>query len=269
MLRLKYHGTTTIPIEADVITPDFLADKSAADIGRLSVLHGNAPAPLGDFFQVEGDASDRTIVIEGDCGPVKRIGARMAAGRITLTGAAGMYLGAEMAGGEIVVHGGAGDWLGAEMRGGRIHVHGHAGDLVGAAYRGSRKGMRGGVILVDGRAGDEIGATMRRGLIAVGSDVGECAGVNLIAGSIFAFSHVDKHAGAGMKRGSLVCFGPPPTLLPTFRLACVYQPVFVRLFLKQLQAWQFAPAQRTLDDSFARWCGDFVSLGKGEVLVRD
>ena len=142
MLRLKYHGTTTIPIEADVITPDFLADKSAADIGRLSVLHGNAPAPLGDFFQVEGgDASDRTIVIEGDCGPVKRIGMRMAAGRITLTGAAG-YVPRRRDGRRRD----CGSWrgrrlAGAEMGGGRIHVHGHAGDLVGAAYRGSRKGI--------------------------------------------------------------------------------------------------------------------------------
>ena len=122
---------------------------------------------------------------------------------------------------------------------------------------------------MDGRAGDGIGATMRRGLIAVGSDVGERAGVNLIAGSIFAFSHVDKHAGAGMKRGSLVRFGPPPTLLPTFRLACVYQPVFVRLFLKQLQAWQFCWPSEPWTTASHAGAGDFVSLGKGEVLVRD
>ena len=70
-----------------------------------------------------------------------------------------------------------------------------------------------------------------------------------------------------MKRGSLVCFGSPPTLLPTFRFACVYQPVFVRIFLKQLQDWNFTPAQRSVDDSFARYSGDLVSLGKGEVLV--
>ena len=268
MLRLKYHGTTTIPIEADVITPDRLADKSVADIARLSVLHGNAQVPLGEFFQVEGDAADGDIVIQGDCSRVKRLGARMTTGRITLTGAAGMHLGAEMQGGDIVVHGRAGDWLGAEMRAGRIHVHGDAGDLVGAAYRGSRQGMRGGVILVDGTAGNEVGATMRRGLIAVGGNVGDFAGVNLLAGSIFAFGHLGPRAGVGLQRGSLVCFGPPPTLLPTFRFACVYEPVFVRVFLKQLQAWDFKPAKRSLDHSFARYCGDLVSLGKGEVLVR-
>src|SRR5262245_24797325 len=151
MLLLKYHSTTAIPVEAEIITPDNLASKSAAEAAALPVQHGNVEAPLGEFFAVEGDASDQDIVIEGDCSRVKWIGAGMKSGRITLRGNAGMHLGSEMAGGEIHVHGGAGDWVGAEMRGGRIRIHGNAGHLVGAAYRGSRAGMRGGVILVEGK----------------------------------------------------------------------------------------------------------------------
>src|SRR5438067_7955366 len=166
MLLLKYKSTTTIPVEAECITPDNLAGKSPADIAALPVQHGNAQVPLGEFFAVEGDAADREIVIEGDCSRVKLIGSGMTTGRITVRGDIGMHLGAEMKGGEIHVHGRAGDWVGAEMKGGRIHVHGDAGHLVGAAYRGSRHGMRGGVILVDGKAGNEIGGTMRRGFIA-------------------------------------------------------------------------------------------------------
>src|SRR5205823_7329259 len=141
-----------------------LAGKSAAEVAALAVQHGNAPAALGDFFGVEGDANDGEVVLEGDCGRVKWVGAGMKAGRLTVRGNVGMHLGAEMRGGEIQVHGNAADWVGAEMRGGRIHVHGDAGHLVGAAYRGSRHGMRGGAILVDGKAGNEIGGTMRRGL---------------------------------------------------------------------------------------------------------
>src|SRR4051812_14548708 len=117
MLRLRYHGTTTIPVEAECINPDLLADKSAAEIAALPVQHGNAPAPLGEFFHVEGDAADRDVRVEGDCGRVKWIGAGMGGGRIRIDGPVGMHLGAEMTGGEIEVFGPAGDWVGAEMRG--------------------------------------------------------------------------------------------------------------------------------------------------------
>src|SRR5262249_14917055 len=147
MLTLRYHGTTTVPVEAECITPDNLAGKSAADIARLVVQHGNGTAAVGDFFHIEGDADDGKIVIEGDCSRVKLLGAGMTTGSITVRGSVGMHTGAEMKGGTIEVHGSAGDWVGAEMKGGRIHVHGDAGHLVGATYRGGHVGMRGGAIL--------------------------------------------------------------------------------------------------------------------------
>jgi formylmethanofuran dehydrogenase subunit C len=266
MLLLKFKSSTTIPVEAECITPDQLAGKSPAEIAALPVQHGNAAVPLGEFFTAHGDANDRDILIDGDCSRVKWLGAGMAGGRITVQGNAGMHLGAEMTGGEIVVHGNAGDWVGAEMRGGRIHVHGDAGHLTGAAYRGSRLGMRGGVILVDGRAGNEIGATMRRGLIAVGGDTGDFPGVGLIAGSIFLFGQPGIRLGAGMKRGTIACFGGRPQLLPTFRFDCDYRPVFMRLYLRQLRQWGFAPAARAEGGVYRRYSGDLVALGKGEVL---
>src|SRR5579864_8483203 len=114
MLLLKYHGTTTIPVEAECITPDNLAGKSVAEIAALPVQHGNASAPLGEFFNVEGDAGDGEIVVEGDCSRVKWLGAGMTMGRLILRGNAGMHLGSEMKGGQIHVHGHAGDWVGGE-----------------------------------------------------------------------------------------------------------------------------------------------------------
>jgi formylmethanofuran dehydrogenase subunit C len=266
MLRLKYTGTTTIPLEAECLTPDQLADKSAGAIAALPLQHGNAQAPLGEFFTVDGDASDHELLIEGDCGRIKWIGAGMTGGRIRIEGNAGMHLGAEMRGGEIHVHGQAGDWVGAEMRGGRIHVHGDAGHLVGAAYRGSRFGMRGGVILIDGKAGNEIGSTMRRGLIAVGGDTGDFPGVGMIAGSVVLCGQPGLRPGAGMKRGTLAVLGGPPQLLPTFRHDCTFQPVFLRLYLRQLRAWGFAVPEECLDGKYDRYSGDLVALGKGEVL---
>jgi formylmethanofuran dehydrogenase subunit C len=267
MLRLRYHGTTTIPLEAESVTPDNLAGKTPAEVAALPLQHGNAPAPLGDFFHVEGDATDGDIVVEGDCSRVKLLGAGMTRGRLTILGNAGMHLGAEMQGGEIQVHGQSGDWVGAEMRGGCIHVHGDAGHLVGAAYRGSRLGMRGGVILIEGKAGNEVGATMRRGLIAIGGACGDFPGVSLIAGSIFLFGSGGARPGAGMKRGTLAFLGTTPTLLHTFRYACTYRPVFMALYLRQLRSWGFPVEDRFLRGSWRRYCGDLVALGKGEVLT--
>lgn len=267
MLTLQYRGTSGIPIEAETLTPDFLAGKSLAQIERLPVRHGNAQVPLAEFFHIAGDPSDEQIILEGDCSRVKRIGERMKSGQIAVQSNAGMHLGAEMTGGSIVVHGRADNWTGAQMQGGRIHVHGDAGDQLGGAYRGSRKGMRGGVILVDGRAGCEIGANMRRGLIAVGGDAGDFAGVNMLAGSIFLLGSAGRRLGAGMKRGSLLLFGRAEPLLPTFRFACVYQPVFVPIYLKQLRSWSFAPAEHVEVRDFARFSGDLLALGKGEILI--
>jgi formylmethanofuran dehydrogenase subunit C len=266
MLLLRYRGTTSIPVEAECITPDNLAGKTPAEIRPLPVQHGNAPAPLGEFFSVEGDAGDQEVVVEGDCGRVKWLGAAMKSGRLTVRGNAGMHLGAEMTGGEIQVHGHAGDWVGAEMRGGRIHVHGDAGHLVGAAYRGGAVGMRGGAILIEGKAGNEIGGNMRRGLIAVGGPTGDFPGVSLIAGSLFLFGQPGVRLGAGMKRGTIAVCGGTPALLGTFRYDCVYRPVFLAVYLRQLRAWCFPVEERYFGGAWKRYSGDLVELGKGEML---
>jgi formylmethanofuran dehydrogenase subunit C len=266
MLTLTYRSTTSIPVEAECLTPGNLTGKTPAEIAALPVQHGNMPVPLGEFFTVAGDAGDQHLVIEGDCSRVKWVGAGMTGGKITIRGNIGMHLGSEMTGGEITVHGHAGDWVGAEMRGGRIHIHGNAGHLAGAAYRGSRAGMRGGVILIDGNAGNEVGSTMRRGLIAVGGAVGDFAGVSMIAGSLFLFGTPGLRPGAGMKRGTIALFGPLPPLLPTFRYDCLYRPVFLGLYLRQLAAWGFALAREPLSGLCRRYSGDLVALGKGEIL---
>jgi formylmethanofuran dehydrogenase subunit C len=266
MLRLTYRGATPIPVEAECLTPDQLAGKSTGDILALPVQHGNAQVPLGEFFSAEGDAGDRELLIEGDCGRVKLSGAGMRTGRVTVRGDAGMHLGAEMAGGEIHVHGHVGDWAGAEMRGGLIHVRGHAGHLAGAAYRGSRLGMRGGVILIGGDAGNEVGSTMRRGLIAVAGAADDFAGVSLIAGSVFVFGRPGIRIGAGMKRGTIALFAGPTPLLPTFRFDCTYRPVFMRLYLQRLRAWGFPVRDEHLRGDYRRYSDDLVALRKGEVL---
>jgi formylmethanofuran dehydrogenase subunit C len=268
MLTLRYRSSTTIPVEAECLTPDNLAGKTVAEISALPIHHGNAMASLGEFFSVNGDAADKEILVEGDCSPVKWIGAGMTSGRVTVRGDVGMHAGSAMSGGALHVFGDAADWAGAEMRGGLLHVRGNVGHLAGAVYRGGRAGMRGGTILVDGSAGNEVGARLRRGLIAVGGDIGDFAGMSMIAGSIFVFGNPGARPGADMKRGSIVFGGAAPALLPTFRFDCDYRPAFLAVFLRQLRSLGFACDESLGTTSWRRYSGDLVSSGKGEILHR-
>jgi formylmethanofuran dehydrogenase subunit C len=86
----------------------------------------------------------------------------------------------------------------------------------------------------------------------------------MVAGSVFVFGPVGPHAGAGMKRGTLAAFGPPPDLLPTFRYDCTYRPAFIDLYLRRLAALGFAARA---PDAVRRYRGDLVALGLGEMLV--
>jgi formylmethanofuran dehydrogenase subunit C len=56
------------------------------------------------------------ITINGDVSKVRRIGAGMKSGEITIHGDVGMHLGEEMKGGKITVHGNVGGWAGSMMK---------------------------------------------------------------------------------------------------------------------------------------------------------
>jgi formylmethanofuran dehydrogenase subunit C len=268
MLRLRYTAETTIPVEIEGLTPTALRDKPVAQIEKLPVYHGNRQVPLAELFSVSGDAADLRWELEGDLSGVHWIGAKMTEGAIHVAGSAGRHVGSEMRGGEIHVQGDAGDWVGGEMRRGLIHVRGRAGHLVGAAYRGSRRGMTGGTILVGGDAGNEIGHTLRRGLIAVGGAAGDSPGFNMIAGSVVLLGECGIRPGAGMKRGTILLCGPrPPRLLPTFRRNGRFAFAFLRVLYAELARSGFAFDPRLPAAEYEHYSGDFVALGKGEVLL--
>lgn len=269
-LQIRLTTETSIPVEVDTIRLETVRTQSAAEVAQTLIHYGNKTLPLGEFFQVSGSArDDNTVVWQGDCHKVKLIGTHLSEGTVRVEGNAGMHLGAEMTGGEVIVTGNCGDWVGAEMHGGRIHVHGNVGHLVGAVYRGGRKGMTGGEILVHGNAGNEVGQTMRRGLIAIGGSTGDAIGFNMIAGTILCFGETGIRPGAGMRRGTIGLLGqqPVPKLLPTFRHACTYQPAFLQVYLRHLQQLGFPVAGELLTSHYHRYLGDFIELGKGEVLV--
>jgi formylmethanofuran dehydrogenase subunit C len=270
-LILTLKEPTSIPIEVDSIHLETVRGQSAAEIARTPVQYGNTQPPLAEFFDVAGSAADdEHLVWRGDCSQVKLIGSGWRSGKVTIEGNAGMHLGAEMHGGEIVVEGNAGDWVGAEMKGGRIRIRGSTGHCTGSVYRGGRRGMTGGEILVDGNAGNELGHTLRRGLIAVGGKAGDGLGFNMLAGSIFVFGAAGIRPGAGMRRGTIAFLGmdQPPPLLPTFRYACTYRPEFLSFYLRHLLQQGFPVPGECLTAAYRRYNGDFLELGKGEILVR-
>jgi formylmethanofuran dehydrogenase subunit C len=267
MTKLTIHFQPQAPVEAEAIAPDNFLGKSALEISRLPVMHGNEPAHLGDFFQVEGEGGEE-IFLSGDLSRIKNVAAGMTRGRVAVDGDAGMHLGAGMRGGEIHVFGNAGDWAGAEMAGGKIHIRGNAGHGVGGAYRGSRRGMKRGLIIVEGSAGNEAGALMRRGLIAIAGNAGDFTGAFMIAGSIVVFGKMGIRAGAGLLRGAIVAF-QPIELLPSFRYDCRYRPAFLNLIFQELEREGLKMPNGHPAGDFKRYSGDFNRLGKGEILIYD
>ncbi len=267
---MTLRNPSSIPLEVDSVKLQAVREQSVDEVKATLIQRGNKQVSVGEFFDVTGSAADdETLVWEGDCAKVKLIGSHLSSGSIRVEGNAGMHLGAEMTGGEIIVTGDAGDWVGAEMHGGRIHVQGNTGHLVGSVYRGGSKGMTGGEILIDGNTGNEIGHAMRRGLIAVGGRAGDAAGVSMIAGTIVIAGETGIRYGIGMKRGSIVLLGDnPPDMLPTFKYSGTYRPTILRVVLSHLEANGWSMPQRSLDATYHRHHGDFLELGKGEILTR-
>ncbi|MCA9074223.1 MAG: formylmethanofuran dehydrogenase subunit C [Planctomycetaceae bacterium] len=269
-LTFTLQKPSSIPLEVDSVKLETVREQSVDGVKATLIQRGNKQVTLGEFFDVTGSAADdETLIWEGDCSKIKLIGSHLSSGTVRVEGNAGMHLGAEMTGGEIIVDGDAGDWVGAEMHGGRIQVKGNAGHLIGAVYRGGRKGMTGGEILIDGDAGNEVGHAMRRGLIAVGGRAGDAAGVAMIAGTIVIAGETGIRYGMGMKRGSIVLLGDnPPDMLPTFKHSGTYHPTIMRVLLRHLEASGWSCPVGCLDAAYHRYHGDFLELGKGEILTR-
>jgi formylmethanofuran dehydrogenase subunit C len=255
----------TVPLEAEVLSPDVIAHLSNGEIRALTVYHGKRQLPLGEYFDVEGEHTDE-LVLHGEMHKVRWVGRGMSRGSVTVHGSIGMHLGAYMKGGRIDVHGDAGDWIGAEMRNGRIHVHGNAGGQIGAGYRGSLRGMRGGSIVVEGSAGIEVGMRMRRGTIVVKGPVRDFAGLQMKGGTIVLGSGAEIRTGAWMNRGTIISLAPLQ-LMPTFAYACSYNPVFVRLYARDLSPLGQQLPCRPAEGAYERYVGDLAVPGKGEVLV--
>lgn len=265
MLRLYVKLDSPVPVAADAVTPDRLANLSQDEVEKIPLLHGNLTVPLGKVFRAVGLAFEGHVEILGDCSRINNLGRGMTSGRLDIFSDVGVYAGAGMSGGDLEIHGDAGDWLGAEMKGGTIHVHGSAGDCAGAGYRGSGKGMTGGVIRIDGDAGHEIASVLQNGLVVVGGLCGEYAGAGMVAGRVFAFGGFGANVGARMKGGSLVS-GVPLERSPTFTFDGEREPEYLSGHLRQLQESGFSIPDDLMGRPVRRYIADPAADGPGELL---
>lgn len=264
-LKLTLHTAPEVPLEAELLSPDKIIGMNESNVAAIKVQHGNQTVEAGDFFKVSGTANG-VIHLEGDLSRIKHLGAAMTSGQMLIHGNAGAHLGAAMSGGEIIVEGNAEDWVGPEMSGGRIVIKGNAGHMVGSAYRGSIQGMTGGEIIIHGNVKNEAGHAMRNGQIIVGGNSGDFTGVDMLAGSILVLGEMGIRNGAGMKRGTIISM-QQAQMLPTFSYSCRYRPVFIRMFLKHLQALGLAITDEQIQGQYDRWCGDSVEMNRGEILI--
>lgn len=265
MITLTLKEQPNVPLEAETLAPDRMVDLTNDALRALPVYLGKRQCRLDDFFDVEGAGGDE-VEIRGDASKVKWIGREMTRGRLRIVGNAGMHLGAYMKGGAIEVTGNASDWVGAEMANGLIRIGGNAGGQIGAAYRGSLTGMKGGTILVGGSTGLEVGMRMRRGIIVLGGPARDFTGLQMKGGTIVLLRGAELRTGAWMVRGTIISLAPIP-LLPTFAHACAYNPSFLRVYAKHLQALGIALPYHTQQGTYQRYTGDTSVPGKGEILI--
>jgi formylmethanofuran dehydrogenase subunit C len=256
-VKMTSKKTLSLPVDAEIITPDAIDGLSLSAVESLKVWEGNRRRLLGELFNVEFIDSDEnnalTLWMRGDLKSVRRIGSHMSFGRILIDGDVGMYLGENMKGGMIQVNGSAGSWLGSNMNEGFIEVLGDAGDFVGSPPRGLTRGMSGGRIHVKGSVGNECGCWMDDGTIIVEGDMGLFGGIHMRGGVILTRGNAMGRIGAGMTEGKIVILGNVPSILPSFTFEEVRKSTRV--------------GDDRVEGPFYLFSGDLAEDGKGRLYL--
>ena len=264
---LTLRSQPTGSVDASCLALHEWSDRTGGDLGRLPVqVTGTGSVALGDLFGITGERSAQ-IRLAGDFKAFEGLGSGLAGGDILIDGDVGARVGARMRAGRISVTGGAGWGAGLEMAGGVLEIGRDAGPRAGGAALGAKRGMTGGELIIRGNAGPEVGASMRRGLVAVGGNAGEGAGRTTIAGTVVVFGATGANPGQWSKRGTVVALGSitPPA---TYRYACTYRPQYLAVLLRHLAAERRLPVTAEhLTGSYQRYSGDLAELGAGEILA--
>lgn len=208
-------------LEADTISPDAFAGKSAARIAELPVFEGNNPSTLGKYFEISGSAgataADTKIVVKGDVKKVKYLGFKMTAGEMVIEGSTDQYVGAWMKGGKILVKGDVAAFAATAMKGGELTIEGNAGNYLGAAYRGDWRGMSGGKIRVRGNAGSDTGMYMLGGEIVINGDSEVHVMTHAEGGTVIIRGNAKSKVGGQMVEGNIYIFGSIDVMMPGYK----------------------------------------------------
>ncbi len=254
-------------LDLSPLVPDRLAGKSETEIARIVISTTRETVRVGDAFRIAmGDVHD--MVFRRAHAGLDRIGARLKAGAITVSGDAGAYCGAAMTGGTIRVSGSAGYGAGIAMAGGALEIGGDAGDFCGGSFAGHMAGMTGGVLVVRGSAGARAGDRMRRGLVAIGGNCGALAGSRMIAGTLLVTGKLGPRPGMLMRRGTILAGSARDIhILPTFADCGIMSSPFARLYRLGIEEAGVRWSGEWLPQTLRRLAGDMSTIGKGEILL--
>lgn len=273
VITLTLKQPPALRVDMRGITPSALAELSAAEIERLSVMHGMQTVALADLFRVsrsdslspEGRGSLRFV---GDLSRFDRVGWQMNGGLLRVEGPVGDYAGGCMSAGEMHVAGNAGALAACEMAGGSLTIAGDVGDFAATTLPGSMDGMRGGTFVVRGNAGARFGDRMRRGTALVFGNAGDFLASRMVAGTIAIGGSAGRHVGYGMRRGSVVFAGAnlaidiSNTFVPAIADAKVFWQLLSRDLARHGGPFADLPAR-----TIRRHLGDVAAGGKGELIA--
>jgi formylmethanofuran dehydrogenase subunit C len=220
-VTLTMKNPPALYLEADNVSPDTFAGKTAAQIAELHVYEGNTTSALGKYFEVSGNAgataADTKIIVKGNVKMVKFLGMKMSAGELVVEGSMDQYAGAWMKGGKMLVKGNVEAFAGTAMKGGELTIEGNAGNYLGAAYRGDWRGMSGGKIHVKGNAGSDLGMYMLGGEMVIdgNADVHVCTHAE--GGKVIIKGNAKSKVGGQMVDGTVIIFGTIDTMMPGFK----------------------------------------------------
>ncbi|MFN0316907.1 MAG: formylmethanofuran dehydrogenase subunit C [Burkholderiales bacterium] len=265
-LRLDLREALRSGVDVSILVPANFAGKSRGEIERLPLQLGNRNTLVGDLFEVSGEDAHH-IIFSGDTGKLRRAGAALVEGRITIEGDAGDETGFAMTGGEIHLQGSSGHFTGCQMTGGEIRIEGNAGDFLGAALPGNMQGMRGGLIHVKGNCGDRAADRMRRGLILIEGNAGAYLGSRMLAGTVLVKGATGEMPGFALRRGTLILSHAPAQVPSYFNDCGVYPLLFTKLLERDLLARKGFEAFLPLPSRLKRWCGDLAAGAFGEILI--
>jgi len=220
IVKLTLTKVSDLYLEAENISPDHFAGKTAQQIGELHVHLGNQTEKISDYFSVEGKggatAADTKIIVSGATDKVKYIGMKMTAGEIEVLGNTDMYTAGWMAGGKIHVKGNVDSFCAIGMTGGEFIVDGNAKNYLGASYRGDWRGMMGGKITVKGNAGSDTATFMNGGTIDIGGNVDVHLATHAEGGKVIVRGNAKGRVGGQMVKGDIFVLGQVERMMPTY-----------------------------------------------------